>query len=253
MASRVPRASQVGLCASCAHSRRIESERGSLFWLCQLSTSDPRFPKYPRLPVVSCAGYSAKATTRSSPVIVSEYDPAWPGQFELLCSRVAGALGDLAERIDHVGSTAVPELAAKPIIDVDVLLKSSSDFPAALTKLSDLGYEHRGDLGIPGREAFAAPAGGPAHHLYVCLPEDAEFHRHVLLRDYLRAHPADAKAYGELKKVLAAKYSGDREAYIEGKRTFVEELLARAHAWDRNRQALQEKSGSESPHSTESS
>jgi GrpB-like predicted nucleotidyltransferase (UPF0157 family) len=252
MASRESNASQVGLCASCAHARRIESERAAVFWLCQLSSSDPQFAKYPRLPVVSCSGYSAKAAPDARRVIVTEYDPAWAGQFDLLRSRVAGALGDLAERIEHVGSTAVPGLAAKPIIDVDVLLKSSSDFLVAVTKLNELGYEHRGDLGIAGREAFAAPPGGPAHHLYLCSPEGAEFHRHMLMRDYLRAHAAEAEAYGELKQQLAARYSGDRGAYIEGKRAFVEELLARAQAWDHSRQALLEKSG-ESPDSTESS
>jgi GrpB-like predicted nucleotidyltransferase (UPF0157 family) len=134
----------------------------------------------------------------------------------------------LAQTIEHVGSTAVPGLAAKPVIDLDVLLRSAEDLPLAIRRLADLGYVHQGDLGIAEREAFAAPPGQAAHHLYVCPPESAEFRRHLALRDYLRTHPAEAQSYGELKRALAARYAGDRTAYIEGKRLFVEELVERA-------------------------
>lgn len=217
-----------GLCADCVHARRIESAHGSVFFLCELSLTDPRFPKYPPLPVVSCPGYARGKIRRPDPITVVDYDPQWPAVFETLRAVIAGAIGDLALAIEHVGSTAVTGLAAKPIIDMDVLLRSASDFSLCVQRLTGIGYEHRGDLGIPEREAFAAPPSRPAHHLYVCPPESREFRRHVALRDYLRTHPADASAYGELKRSLAVRYRAERAAYADGKREFIESLLRTA-------------------------
>jgi GrpB-like predicted nucleotidyltransferase (UPF0157 family) len=217
-----------GLCADCIHARRVESARGSVFFLCELSVTDPHFAKYPRLPVIFCSGFTREMTRRADPITVVDYDPRWPAVFEMLRAEVAGALGDLALAIEHVGSTAVPGLAAKPIIDMDVLLRSASDLSVCMERLAALGYKHRGDLGIPKREAFAAPPDRPAHHLYVCPPESREFRRHVALRDYLRAHPADASSYAELKRSLAIRYRDERLAYADGKREFIESLLRTA-------------------------
>jgi GrpB-like predicted nucleotidyltransferase (UPF0157 family) len=217
-----------GLCADCVHARRIASARGSVFFLCELSATDPRFPKYPRLPVISCSGYAREEIRRPDPITVVDYDPDWPLLFETLRTKIAGALGDLAATIEHVGSTAVPGLAAKPIIDMDVLLRSASDLSVCIERLAALGYRHRGDLGVPKREAFATPPGQPAHHLYVCLPESREFRRHIALRDYLRTHPSDAGAYEALKRSLAVRYRDERAAYNDGKREFVESLLRTA-------------------------
>jgi GrpB-like predicted nucleotidyltransferase (UPF0157 family) len=217
-----------GLCADCLHSRRVQSARGSVFVLCQLSSNDPSFAKYPPLPVLSCGGYEQTEKRISKAVVVVDYDPNWPGLFESLRPRIATSLGGLAQAIEHVGSTAVPGLAAKPVIDIDVLLRSHFDLPAAIGRLAELGYAHQGNLGIADRAALAAPSSQPAHHLYVCAPHSAEFRRHVALRDYLRTHTAEARSYGELKSALAARYAGDRAAYIEGKRLFLEELVERA-------------------------
>jgi GrpB-like predicted nucleotidyltransferase (UPF0157 family) len=144
----------------------------------------------------------------ADPVIVLDFDPTWPALFQTLRQRIADALGDMAAAIEHVGSTAVPNLAAKPIIDIDVLLASETMLPAAIERLAKLGYVHRGDLGVPGREAFRAPASDPRHHLYVCPPSSVEFRRHVAFRDYLRAHPTDSKTYGDLKMALAEPVPG---------------------------------------------
>src|SRR2546427_4386046 len=103
----------------------------------------------------------------ANPILIVNHDPGWPGQFEMLRRRIATIIGDLAARIEHVVSTAVPGLAAKPIIDLDVLLASADDLPAAVDRLASFGYKHQGDLGIPGREAFTTPPGAPSHHLYV--------------------------------------------------------------------------------------
>jgi len=164
----------------------------------------------------------------TAPIIIEEYDPVWPQQFETLRSRIAPALGPLAAAIEHVGSTAVPGLAAKPIIDIDVLLRSRDDLAAAIKKLYSLGYLHQGDLGIPGRESFRAPLHDFPHHLYVCLPDYREFDRHIAFRDYLRTHPDDVVAYARLKRQLAAEHRTNRDAYTQAKSEFVKSMLQRA-------------------------
>jgi GrpB-like predicted nucleotidyltransferase (UPF0157 family) len=166
----------------------------------------------------------------ANPVIVLDYDPNWPELFQSLRKRIADALGNMAAAIEHVGSTAVPELAAKPIIDIDVLLASETMLPTAVERLASLGYIHQGNLGIAEREAFLAPANDPPHHLYVCPPCSAEFRRHMAFRDYLRAHPKDAKIYGDLKITLAERFREDRSAYNNAKSEFVTELTNRAIA-----------------------
>src|SRR5579863_8759060 len=93
------------------------------------------------------------------PVVVSDYDRAWPARYEALRAKVSAALGALAAEIEHVGSTSVPGLAAKPTIDLVVRLRAARDLPVAIKELARLGYEHEGDLGIAGREAFATQPG----------------------------------------------------------------------------------------------
>ena len=137
-------------------------------------------------------------------------------------------LDELATAIEHVGSTAVPGLAAKPVIDIDVLLRSASDLPLAIARLASLGYEHRGDLGVTGREAFRAPPNDFPHHLYVCPPDNAEYKRHIAFRNYLLTHPEEANAYVRLKRNLADKFGLDRIAYNEAKSEFVADILRRA-------------------------
>jgi GrpB-like predicted nucleotidyltransferase (UPF0157 family) len=164
----------------------------------------------------------------TEPIVIADYDPHWPELFELLRSRIAPALGPLATAIEHVGSTAIPGLAAKPIIDIDVLLRSATDLPEAITRLATLGYLHRGDLGVPGREAFRPPPDDVPHHLYVCVPESLEYARHVTFRDHLRTHRETSQAYERLKRTLAERYRNDREAYNQAKTEFVEGVLRHA-------------------------
>ena len=125
--------------------------------------------------------------------------------------------------IEHVGSTSVPGLAAKRIIDLAVLLASADYLPETIRRLATLGYEHEGDLSIAGREAFRTYPTLFAHHLYVCLPNCEEFRRHILLRNYLRYHPAEVSAYANLKWSLFARFGNDRAAYIQGKDDFVKQ------------------------------
>jgi GrpB-like predicted nucleotidyltransferase (UPF0157 family) len=152
------------------------------------------------------------AAPMPTPLVIKEYDPQWPVLFEELRVKLSELLGNMVSAIEHVGSTSVPGLAAKPIIDLDVLLASADYFPEAIGRLATLGYEHQGDLGITGREAFSIPPNLFAHHLYVCFPDSEEFRRHILLRNYLRSHPAEVSAYSRLKWNLFAEFN-DRTAY----------------------------------------
>ena len=160
-------------------------------------------------------------------VIIEDYNPRWPQMFQTLRSGVAAVLGELAISIEHVGSTAVPGLSAKPIIDIDVLLRSSTDLEVVIRKLTDLGYQHRGDLGVIGREAFRAKSDTVHHHLYVCPPGSREYERHIAFRNYLRTHAADANAYALLKRELASRFRNDREGYNQAKSEFVQHILQR--------------------------
>ena len=166
----------------------------------------------------------------SAPITIENYDPRWPEQCAALCSKLSKALGQLAARIEHVGSTAVPGLAAKPIIDIDVLLQNPADLPEVIRILAALGYKHCGELGVLGREAFQAPTGEFPHHLYVCRPDSPEFHRHIAFRDYLRAHPSDAEAYSRLKRTLAVQFAADREGYNRAKTEFIQEIVRRTQS-----------------------
>lgn len=161
----------------------------------------------------------------SGEIVIAEYDRRWPVEFVRLRDRIAAALGSLAAAIEHVGSTAVPGLAAKPIIDLDVLLRSRADLTKVVSALSSFGYVHRGDLGIAGREAFRSPADSFPHHLYACFPDAQEYWRHLQFRDYLRSHPEAAEAYARLKRKLASEFRADREGYNQEKSGFVTRIL----------------------------
>lgn len=163
-----------------------------------------------------------------TPVEIADYDPGWPAAFATLRDQITAALGPLAHRIEHVGSTAVPGLPAKPVIDLDVVIATRADLPEVISRLAALGYRHEGDLGITSREAFASPADTPARHLYVCTADSRELARHLAFRDYLRTHPGQARAYAQLKRSLAVQFRSDRDAYSRSKAAFIEQILEAA-------------------------
>jgi GrpB-like predicted nucleotidyltransferase (UPF0157 family) len=164
------------------------------------------------------------------PITVVDYDPAWPVIFGDLRERIASALGSLAVRIEHVGSTSVPGLAAKPIIDIDTVIRTPGDLPAAIERLEGIGYVHIPEIkgGPPGCEAFDRPPGTPVHHLFVCTQDADQFHKHIAFRDYMRTHPEATADYVALKRDLAARFSHDRLSYTKSKTDFIERILARA-------------------------
>ncbi|MZQ86578.1 GrpB family protein [Paenibacillus sp. 5J-6] len=158
---------------------------------------------------------------------VVAYDPSWVQTYEMLRSFVFPVVCDIIVGIDHVGSTSVPGLAAKPIIDMDVVVATQQDLTTAIERLATLGYVHEDDLGVKGREAFIPPDNLVWHHLYACTVDNTDYKRHILFRDYLRSHPEDAKRYGSLKMALAERFSNDRAAYTLAKSDFVLEILQR--------------------------
>lgn len=163
------------------------------------------------------------------PAEVVDYDPRWPLWFAEVRDRLTPYLSELSHRIEHVGSTAVPGLAAKPIIDVDIVVPTAELVPAAIARLAAAGYRHEGDQGIQGREAFALPPDAVHyHHLYVVVDGNKAFRDHIALRDHLRANAADRERYAERKRELAHLLTTDRTAYVSGKGALVEELIARA-------------------------
>jgi GrpB-like predicted nucleotidyltransferase (UPF0157 family) len=162
-------------------------------------------------------------------IVVSEYDPQWPAAFEQIRLRVAPALTGIAIAVEHVGSTSVPALSAKPIVDIDVIVRAD-DVAVAVERLRPLGYEHQGDLGVPQREAFRHEH-TPAHNLYVCVAGSLHLRNHLALRDGLRADPGLVREYGALKRDLARRFRNDIDAYVAGKTPFVTSVLERTGAF----------------------
>ena len=165
-----------------------------------------------------------KVVTKS--VVVLPYDEQWERAFARIKDEIHGALGSLALGIEHVGSTSVRGLSAKPIIDIDVVITDYSVFDAVVTALEAIGYHHEGDLGIATREAFRYDGKEhlQKHHLYVCPQNSAELKRHVAFRNYLRSNPEAVREYSRIKEEGAALYPGDIEKYIEHKAPFIEKI-----------------------------
>ncbi len=167
---------------------------------------------------------------------IHDYDPVWPVIFQELAVVYSQTLDDLLLGVEHVGSTSVPGLSAKPVIDIDLVV-DQGHLQAAIELLTALGYEHVGDRGIAGREAFDYPddvpldgsgRARPRHNLYLCPSDSPELARHLAFRDYLRTHPEDATAYGELKRQLAGLYKHDIEGYSAAKTRFIVGILEAA-------------------------
>jgi GrpB-like predicted nucleotidyltransferase (UPF0157 family)/quercetin dioxygenase-like cupin family protein len=163
-------------------------------------------------------------------IVVCEYDPSWPEWFESVVAYVWPAIDGIAVRIDHVGSTSVPGLAAKPIIDMDVVVETADLVRPVIERLSGIGYRWRGDFGIPGREAFERPGDVdlPRHNLYLVVEDNKAHLDHWLLRDLLRDDPEAREQYASLKKRNAEVSEDDMDLYVAAKAAFVAQLLKRA-------------------------
>ena len=159
-------------------------------------------------------------------VIVLPYDEGWKQEFLKIKQELQDALGQLAIDIEHVGSTSVEGLSAKPIIDIDVVIEDNTVLKDAVAALERAGYEHEGDLGIPGREAFRYEGKEHlrTHHLYVCPKDSPELKRHVAFRDHLRSHPEAVKEYSRIKEEGAKLYPYDIDGYIEYKSPLINRI-----------------------------
>jgi GrpB-like predicted nucleotidyltransferase (UPF0157 family) len=176
------------------------------------------------------------APDASEPVAVVDYDSAWPRLFAKESERIRAALGDAVVAIEHIGSTAVPGLAAEPAIDVLVGLRTVDLTRKQIDAMESLGYEYLGELGIPGRLFFRK--GRPrSHHVHAVLRESDLWERHLAFRDYLQARKDEADSYAAFKKTLAAEVAGERESYTARKDVFAAALQERTLAWRTSRVA----------------
>jgi len=159
-------------------------------------------------------------------VVVVPYDEAWKKDFTDITADIREVLGDLALRIEHVGSTSVPGLSAKPVIDIDIVIKDLSVFDDVVAALKTIGYHHEGNLGIAGREAFKYDGKEHLrkHHLYVCTEDSPELKRHTAFRDYLLSHPEAVREYSRVKEEGAELYPNDIDQYIRHKTPFIESV-----------------------------
>lgn len=163
---------------------------------------------------------------RTVKVTVLPYNEGWRSDFEKIKNELENAIGDMVIAIEHVGSTSVQGMSAKPCIDIDVVIKDYSVFDIIVGKLADIGYIHEGDLGIKDREAFKYTDKPhlQSHHLYVCPQYSAELHRHITFRDYLRTHPEAANEYSKVKEKAAQLFPDDIDSYIEFKSPCIAKL-----------------------------
>lgn len=169
-------------------------------------------------------------------IVICKYDENWMLEFESIKGVLNNALGDLIIGIEHVGSTAVPGLGAKPILDIDIVIEGYEIFPKVVFALERLGYLHQKEWSFEGREAFgrkdeSAPWTGEGsswmkHHLYVCNVESSELAKHIAFRNYLRRNPQAAFEYEKLKRQLA-KIENQRTSYTSGKTEFIHSILGK--------------------------
>ena len=162
---------------------------------------------------------------------IVEYDPHSPALFEEEKARVLIVLGINGDRVAHIGSTAVPGLASKPIIDLMVGVRAAEDTDVLVPRLAAIGYEHRGDT-VPGT-LYLRKAEPRRYNLHMTAHDGDFWVDHLLFRDYLRAHPDVARDYEELKRSTMAKLAHDPGAYNDSKAGFIEAVIARAHTWRR--------------------
>lgn len=163
-------------------------------------------------------------------IIIEPYNQDWPKEFQRIKDFLLPKIKDLVIDIIHIGSTSVPNLSAKPIIDFIIIIESYDVFPDLLKRLALFGYEHDGDGGIKGRERMRRSYNDDFidYHMYVCPQDSVEMLRQAAFRDYLRKYSNLADEYGKLKANLAAQFPHDIDSYIEGKHDFIESIIEKA-------------------------
>ncbi|HEY7770989.1 GrpB family protein [Longimicrobium sp.] len=166
-------------------------------------------------------------------VEVVPHDPRWRDAFESEAERIVAALGPNVFAIHHIGSTAIPGIHAKPVIDLLVEVDDIEAIDARGSAMESIGYQVMGEFGMPGRRYFRKDDrdGTRTHQVHAFRAGSGEVKRHLAFRDYMIAHPADAERYGELKRKLAEEYPWSMDGYVEGKDGFIREMDRRAAEW----------------------
>jgi len=166
-------------------------------------------------------------------IVVVPYDPQWVQEFALASREIAAALGENLIEIHHIGSTSIPEIHAKPVIDMLAVVADIAAVDARSEPMMALGYQVRGEFGIAGRRYFPRDNadGARTHQIHAFQSGSPHISRHLAFRDFMRAHGEIAQQYSDLKRTLAAAHPDDLNAYMDGKDAFIQEMEARALAW----------------------
>src|SRR2546423_2207196 len=163
-------------------------------------------------------------------VEVVPHNPQWRDAFEAEAKHVAAALGENVVAIHHIGSTAIPNIYAKPVLDLLVEVRDITEVDGQSSAMESLGYEVMGEYGIPGRRYFRKDnqEGIRTHNIHAFEADSAEVERHLAFRDYMIAHPGEAQRYSELKRKLAEEHPQSIDGYMDGKDGFIKETGKRA-------------------------
>lgn len=165
---------------------------------------------------------------RTKSVVIEKWNPKWKDEFEKIVASLGKDIIYNSIKIEHVGSTSVEGLSAKPIIDLDIVIENDK-FEIIKRLLNDKGYEYEGDLGIEGREAFSYSGKEElmTHHLYVCHQDSKELFKHITFRDFLKNNSALASEYSKVKEQAAVLYPDDIDKYMEFKSEIIEKIYKR--------------------------
>ena len=167
----------------------------------------------------------------SDPIIIAPYDPEWPRLFAELGARLREALGPVALRIDHIGSTAIPGMAAKPVIDVQVSVANFDPLALFRAPLESLGFMHRASNPDLTKRYFRETPGERHTHIHVRRAGSWSEQFALLFRDYIRAHDEDCRWYDAIKRQLAEQYGDDRQGYTNAKTPVLWEIMQKADPW----------------------
>ena len=166
-------------------------------------------------------------------VEVVPHDPRWQNAFEAEAKHIAAALGENVVAVHHIGSTAISNIYAKPVVDLLVEVRDITEVDGRSSAMETLGYEVKGEFGIPGRRYFRKDNQGGirTHQIHAFEVGSAEVERHLAFRDYMIAHPGDAQEYSELKMKLAEEHPQSMDGYMDGKDGFIKEIDRREARW----------------------
>jgi len=161
----------------------------------------------------------------------------WKEDFKAEAAELGILFGDLIEAVEHIGSTAIPGINAKPVIDIMLIVKDIEAVDGFDEQMIELGYEPKGEFGLPGRRFFMKGGNSRTHHIHSYEKGHEDIVRHIAFRDYMIQHPEEAQAYSQLKADLAEKYPENMDKYIDGKNDYIKrvEKLALEWYWENNK------------------